>query len=256
MIKKINFIGAGNVATHLANKISKRIEIKTVFSKSISNAEELASQVNSIGVNQLTDLSVDVDLNIICLKDDAIENAVNFLPKDIPVVHTSGSIGINVFNSFSKYGILYPLQTFSKNSSLDVSSIPFLIEGNSNDYTNALLEFCKNNLSAHIHLADSELRKQIHLSAVISNNFLTALLRESEVILQQNDLDLSILKPLLFETLKKSFDKNPLESQTGPAKRLDYNVINSHIQLLENEKLKQLYQLLSDLIIEQQKTIL
>lgn len=256
MIKKINLIGAGNVATHFGKNLNKKIDIKTVYSHSIENAQNLAGQISSKGVNQISDLSLDVDLNIVCVKDDAIKDIVLSLPTSIPIVHTSGSIGMDVFSSFKNYGILYPLQTFSKNSDLLISKVPFLLEGNSESFVNDLITFCKNNLSIHTQVADSKTRQQIHLSAVISNNFMTALLRESEIILNQNNLDVSLLKPLLFETLKKSFENHPLESQTGPAKRLDFKVMNSHLQLIEQEKLKQLYQLLSELIIEQQRTIL
>jgi predicted short-subunit dehydrogenase-like oxidoreductase (DUF2520 family) len=256
VIKSVNIIGSGNVATHLGKNLCGQIDVKTVYSHSIINANILAEEVNSIPVNQISDLSIDVDLNIICLKDDIINQIIHKLPKEIPTVHTSGSIGIDVIKSFEKYGILYPLQTFSKHSDLLMSEIPFLIEGNSNAFTNELKTFCENNLSAHTQITDSKTRQQIHLSAVLSNNFITALLRESEIILNQNNLDLSLLNPLLFETLKKSFDSSPKESQTGPAKRLDYKVINSQLQLIESEKIKQIYQLLSELIIEQQNTIL
>jgi predicted short-subunit dehydrogenase-like oxidoreductase (DUF2520 family) len=255
MIKKINLIGAGNVATHLGKNLFGKIDVKTVYSNSIFNAQNLAKQINSKGVNQLKDLSSAVDLNIVCVKDDAIEIVIKELPKNIPIVHTSGSISINSLVEFENYGILYPLQTFSKNRVLQMDDIPFLIESNSTGFEHILIDFCQRNLSLHTQVANSDLRKKIHLSAVISNNFMTSLLVESEKILNKEGLDLSLLKPLLFETLKKSFDINPKKSQTGPAKRLDYKVINAQLQLIENEKIKQIYQLLTELIIEQQKTI-
>ena len=111
MIKRVNIIGAGNVATHIAKHLFRKVKICSNYSKDINNAYELANMVDSIGVDDLKNICDNVDLNIIALKDDVIAIFSDLLPKDIPVVHTSGSIKIDVFNGFNDYGILYPLQT-------------------------------------------------------------------------------------------------------------------------------------------------
>ena len=254
MIKTINIIGSGNVGTHLALYLKDKVNIKTIFSQSIVNAEKLADKINSKPINHLADLHQNVDLNLICVKDDIIGDLAVQLPINIPVVHTSGSISINVLSRFTNYGILYPLQTFSKTSRLDVGAIPFLIEASSDYFYDELYQFCINNLSSNIIKANSDLRQQIHLSAVISNNFMTALLVESEKILKKNNLSLQLIKPLVQETINKSFNNSPLNAQTGPAKRKDLQIIKKQINLIDNDKLKQIYQLISELIIEQQST--
>jgi predicted short-subunit dehydrogenase-like oxidoreductase (DUF2520 family) len=248
MIKKINIIGSGNVATHLAKHLSGKIEICSVYSKDILNATILAKKINSTPVDKISDLCTDVDLNIVMVRDDVVIQIANDLPKHIPVVHTSGSVNIDVFNAFENYGILYPLQTFSKNINLEIENIPFLLEGNSELFTSKLIQFCQENLSTNYHVANSEVRSEIHLAAVISNNFLTALLSESEEILIRSGLSLDILRPLMEETLRKSFDVGPNASQTGPAKRNDNKVIEYQTNKINNPKMKEIYRLMSELI--------
>ena len=59
------------------------------------------------------------DLFIISVKDDFILEVIKHI-KDTktPIIHTSGSVDVNVFSRHESYGVLYPIQTFSKNTSL------------------------------------------------------------------------------------------------------------------------------------------
>jgi predicted short-subunit dehydrogenase-like oxidoreductase (DUF2520 family) len=184
------------------------------------------------------------------VNDSAVKDIAKRLPKDLPIVHTSGSIPIDVFSGFKNYGILYPLQSFSKASSLDISLIPFLLEANNSLFENSVIEFCKQFLSKNVHITTSQLRSEIHLAAVISNNFITHLLAESESVLKSNDLSLDILSPLITETIKKAFEIGPVNAQTGPAKRNDTVVMEKQIERISNSKLKKIYKLMSELIQE------
>jgi predicted short-subunit dehydrogenase-like oxidoreductase (DUF2520 family) len=68
----------------------------------------------------------------------------------------------------------------------------------------------------------------------------------SQHILQQNSMSFDLLKPLIVETINKAIEIGPHNSQTGPAKRGDNNIISNHIEFLnEDEKLAELYQLIS-----------
>jgi len=245
---KVNIIGAGNVATHLVHHLHGVVEISTIYSRNLSNAKKIADEVNSTGVNDLKNVDFGADLTLIIVNDDAVKKIAEKLPKDMPVVHTSGSIPIDVFIDFENCGILYPLQSFSKGSELDISSIPFLIEANNANFENTIIEFCKKFLSKTIHITTSEIRSEIHLAAVISNNFITHLLAESESILKSNNLSLDLLSPLITETVNKSFKIGPFNAQTGPAKRNDVKVLNKQFNRISNLKLKTIYKLMSELI--------
>ena len=51
-------------------------------------------------------------------------------PNEGTWVHTAGSMPMALFAGHAKhYGVCYPLQTFSKTRTVDVSKVPFFIEG-------------------------------------------------------------------------------------------------------------------------------
>lgn len=245
---KVNIIGTGNVATHVVNHLNGTIEISTIYSRNIESAEKLANGIGALAINNLSDIDVNAALTIVMVSDSAIKNIALQLPKDMPIVHTSGSVTIDVFSDFKNYGILYPLQSFSKDSVLDVSLIPFLLEANNSWFENVIVEFCKQFLSENIHMTTSQLRSEIHLAAVMSNNFITHLLAESESVLKSNGLALDILKPLITETIDKAFKIGPSNAQTGPAIRNDVGVMEKQIAKITNPKLKEVYKLISELI--------
>ena len=251
VIKSVNIIGAGNVAFHLAKNLNKEIQIVNVYSRTFENALSLA---NEFGGNAIQDLSkiISADLTIISVVDDAIMDVISQLPSDLNVVHTSGSRGVEVLSKFSESGVFYPLQTFSKSKSVNISDVPFLLEASTSDFYASLEAFCNSNFSNNVQFADSEKRGVIHLSAVLTSNFLNHLIAESKELLESSNVDYKVLQPLLQETVRKAFENDPVLAQTGPAKRKDAGVLKKHEDMLSNEKLKKVYQLLSQLIIEKQ----
>jgi hypothetical protein len=66
--------------------------------------------------------------------------------------------------------------------------------------------------------------------------------------LRGTHIPFSALLPLIDETAKKVHTLSPREAQTGPAIRGDKNVMQHHVEILQNEKLKELYQMVSELI--------
>lgn len=215
-ISSVNIIGAGNVGSHLFEHLSSRVEEMTLFSRKEGKS--------------LNDLPI-ADLNIICVKDDAIQKVAQQLNKNIPTVHTSGSVDLIVLDGFDHYGILYPLQTFTKNRAIDLSNTPFLIESNNSEFTRVLESFAKSHFSSKVLIADSALRSKIHLSAVFAANFTTYMLQISEDIL--GEIDAKILEPLVNEVVSKTFDLGAAKALTGPAVRGDQETINKHLNKLK-----------------------
>lgn len=96
-IKKISFIGSGNVATNLAHAFfNKGIKIESIFSRKLENAEKLAETVDAKAVNKICELTKKSDLYVISVTDDALDNVIEDLHKcfgrKINCVHTSGSV--------------------------------------------------------------------------------------------------------------------------------------------------------------------
>ena len=65
---------------------------------------------------------------------------------------------------------------------------------------------------------------------------------------KDGDLDFEILKPLINETVDKIHKLDPIESQTGPARRNDQNIIEMHVNMLENKEHQNLYKIISKMI--------
>ncbi len=246
---KVAIIGSGNVGTHLAlSFFQNKIGVSSVFSQNIDHAITLAQKIDSVGVDHVSQMDFNVDLVIIAVKDDAIEDIVTLIPKTCAVVHTSGSVDISALTKFQQYGILYPLQTFSKQKTVDFSEIPILLEANNARFYTFLAMLSELSLSKHLYDVNSEKRAKIHLAAVIANNFSTQLMVESAKILNEIDLDLSIIKPLIRETIDKIFTNGPKNALTGPAIRGDQSIIDKQIEMLDGDDMKEVYLLMTKLI--------
>lgn len=244
-INSVNIIGAGRVGLTLIKLLDgSGVKIKSVMT---SRSLEIIFKQDFRTVTKVEELDPEVDLNIICVKDDAIGELVKRMPKRIPAVHTSGSVSISVFEGFQKSGIFYPLQTFSKDRDLELKSSYFLLEA-SGEFEQELREFCENYFTNNILFCNSEQRKKIHLAAVFANNFINHLLLCSKEILDQEEIDFKILEPLVKETISKAFDVGPLTAQTGPAVRNDLLTLKNHLEMLKDENLKNIYKLLTESI--------
>jgi predicted short-subunit dehydrogenase-like oxidoreductase (DUF2520 family) len=252
LLKTVTIIGSGNVATHLGKSLLKKgCSINQVYSQNKDNAYELALALNAMPCDDPKFITDESDLYIICIKDDFIAEVANRLDlKNKIVVHTSGSIAMDVLAHFDNYGIFYPLQTFSKETEVNISEVPFCIEANNTDTQDQLLALAKV-LSNNVYEINSEQRKKIHVAAVFACNFSNYLYSISEDILNENNMDFDILKPLIIETAKKIQYNSPKDVQTGPAKRNDQEVLKNHINLLAKTKdYQDIYSLITDNIIK------
>ena len=252
MNTKISVIGSGNVAWHLAKKLfACGYSINAVFSRNLNNAKLLAKQVETQAVDNLAMIPTS-DLYLFSVKDDAYREIIEIFPKTTAIcVHTSGSLEMNILAKLSdNYGVLYPFQSFNKGKSVNFENVPFCVEA-SNSYTeNVLLDMAKH-LSPKIHLVNSEQRVYLHLAGVFACNFTNAMYAIAQQILQQNNMDFNIVLPLINETAEKIKNLYPIDAQTGPAVRNDTNIINKHIKMIKNNDLKELYQLISQIIQKQ-----
>ncbi|MDX1349303.1 MAG: DUF2520 domain-containing protein [Putridiphycobacter sp.] len=251
MINTVSIIGAGNVATVLGKTLfNNGIKIVNICSRSLNRTEELAVICRAKAITRIDELDSDIDLLIVAVKDDAIQDVVSQVKMSVPIVHTSGSVGISVFRNVENHGILYPFQTFSSNRTIEISEVPFFIEASTNEFEVILNEFVRVTMSKNVYNFDSASRAKIHLAGVLSNNFTTQLIIEAAYILDSINVPFTILKPLIEETVKKIFDEGPEKALTGPAKRGDNMIIKKQLASIENKKLQEIYRLMSELIME------
>lgn len=254
-IKKISFIGSGNVATHLAKAFSKQgVTIQQIYSQTCDNSEILAWQSNSLYICDLNELNLDVDLLIFAVKDEVIKELSQFILKkkpDMKIVHASGTVGLDVFEGAENVGIFYPLQSFSKTKKLNLNDVPFLITSKNETLKNALKKLA-GLLSNKVYEYTDEQRKHLHIAAVFVNNFANHLFALAQDYCEQHQLDYQLLLPLIRETIYKIDTLAPKDAQTGPAKRKDQEIINKHLQILseEDEHLFRIYREMTDSILK------
>jgi predicted short-subunit dehydrogenase-like oxidoreductase (DUF2520 family) len=234
--KKIVIIGSGNVATHLAKiLIKKGHEIVQFIGRNEIALKDLSLKYLVSFTTDFTKLNTNADIYLICVSDDEIEQVAKQLKlKDKLILHTSGSVSLNSIQQISsKTGVLYPLQTISKDDKLKWSKIPLLIEGFNKEVEQEIMQFAST-ISKKITVLNSNQREKMHLAAVMVNNFSNHLSTLANEFLEKEKAPyFKLLFPLMQQTIKKSKNLNPSLSQTGPAKRNDKKVISKHLGLLK-----------------------
>ena len=247
----IVMIGAGNVATHLGKAFHEAgCHIKMIYSRTQESAKELAESIGCPYTTDITSTDSDADIYIVSLKDSVLETILPQLVKCNPnalFVHTAGSVSINIWKGLTaRYGVLYPMQTFSKQRKVDFNNIHFFVEANSKEDTDLLIKIASL-LSSHVFEASSEQRKYLHISAVFACNFTNHMYAICEHLLTSQGLPFSAMLPLIDETAEKVHHLSPVSAQTGPAQRDDHNIMNSHLDMLEEEpRISELYRLISE----------
>jgi len=244
-------VGSGNVATHLAHALKNHsIEIVEVFSDKIENAKCFASEINCFVVESLNKLKP-TDLIIIAVPDSKIEEVSLQLPEnDSLVVHTSGITNMASLSGINRFGVLYPLQTFSRQRTVEMLEVPFCIEAHNEEDCKLLLELASK-LSNNVKMVSSEQRKVLHLAAVMVSNFSNHLYALANEILEKSYLEFDFLLPLIKETALKAADVHPHDAQTGPARRNDVSTLEEHLEMLkEFPEFRETYKLLSEQIIK------
>lgn len=248
-------VGSGNTATVLCAVINKSgHEIVQVASRNIAHAKQLADDYQA-GFTSLTEEHfAEADIYIIALNDAALENLQKITGlKNKLIVHTAGSVSIDALKERSAtYGVLYPLQTLSKQND-HLPEIPFLVDGNNKETLHRILGFAKT-LSENVTEADDTARLNYHVAAVFVSNFTNHMYALAEKFCTQERIDFKNLMPVISEVTNRLARHSPFLTQTGPAMRDDVYTLNKHLQALgAHPDLKYVYLKLSESIIKTHK---
>ena len=240
---RVVLLGAGNVAAHVLKAFSttEKVNVVQLYARS---KESLLPFKNVVATTDTISDLVKADAYIIAVTDDAIgEVSAALSLKNALVVHTSGSADINALLESHRKGVFYPLQTFTKGTTVDFSTIPICIEAEHNEDL-LILEKLASSISKAVYFIDSKQRESLHVAAVFVNNFTNHLYHIGQEICNQNTVPFEVLKPLIQETANKIKTMAPIDAQTGPAKRKDFGTITKHLHQLPSNY-KDLYSLLT-----------
>lgn len=250
---RITLFGAGNLAINLAKALTQTgYRIIQVYSRTTESAEWLANRLNATAITNPADFDHSTDVAIFALNDSALQPVLEQIEFSGQLaLHTSGSMSLDVFKEKAEhYGVLYPLQTFSKSRSIKFHEVPLFIEASSaRDLAN--LKMLAESISARVQVADSLQRRQLHLSAIFANNFVNHFYALAGELIKKSGFTFDVLKPIIHETALKALETdNPATVQTGPAVRLNQEIIEKHIEMLASRPdLQNLYTFATNSIV-------
>ena len=272
----ITLVGSGNVATWMAQRLqgSSGFPVTQVYSRKIENARRLAALSGAEAIDDIKALNPDNQIFIFALADNAYEEILPQLPFRLPMAFvTSGTVSCQCLKDYAdRYGVIYPLQTFTKSQDMRALEVPLCLESDFvRDDKERQHSCCCNNLpqecgspyelmwelarelSPICHEVSEAQRARMHVAAVFACNFSNAMYQIAYKLLEENGLPFDILIPLLRQTVEKVSQMPPAEAQTGPAVRGDWNVMRAHLAELEDERLQELYRMMSEIIMKEKR---
>lgn len=251
---KITLIGAGNLATNIGKALVKNGHyIMQVYSRTLESAATLASLTGGVATNKTSAISDEADVYIFALKDSVLPGIIEQIGTNISngkvFIHTAGSVSIDCFRTkVEHYGVLYLMQTFSKARDVDFTNIPCFIESN-DKYADRIIRTLAESVSRIVYELSSDKRRYLHLAAVWACNFSNHCYTIASELLEKCEIPFDVMLPLIDETARKVHTLLPKNAQTGPALRYDENIINSQIELMEDDLLlRRIYEEMSESI--------
>jgi len=228
--------GAGRIATHLGKRLrAKGLRIAQVLNRTAEPARILASELRADWSDDWSDIDRNADWVLVAVRDDAIQRVGEALAPFVPGVlatHTSGATPGTVFAPFfERYGVFYPLQSFSMERTPVWSKVPFCVDARS-EADVVLLKKIAKSIGNLVYRVTDDQRAVLHIAAVFANNFANHCFAIAEKILEEKDLPFELIHPLMEETLAKALLESPAKMQTGPAARGDLDSMLRHLEWL------------------------
>ncbi len=256
LLPKFAIIGSGNVAHHLCQAFKQNnMNLCQIFSRNISKGSGLAKQAGIEFISDIHQLDDDIDVFVFAITDTAIGEVLATREwNQKMLVHTAGSISIDVFKGFSpNYGVLYPLQSFSSFRTMNYSDIPFCIEANNADNLESVRSLARS-ISSKIYEMNTDQRQHLHLTAVFVSNYVNHMFSIAQQLSKEKNIPFDIYHPLIRETIAKALESDPVAGQTGPARRNDQPILARHTKMLESHPdWQKIYTFVSQSIINMYK---
>ena len=125
---RVVLIGSGNLAYHLHKALLGAQDISLVGLVA-RRPEALADFEATLPKRKLGTTPDSADVFILAVADSAIAEVMShYKGKDGLFVHTSGAMGLEVLEGAPRQGVLYPLQTFSRERAIEFQKVPLCIE--------------------------------------------------------------------------------------------------------------------------------
>ena len=246
---KVIIVGSGNVAEAFARALKATSnEVVQVYARNRERGEAVAAIAGCEWCCDPTTLKV-ADIYLLCVSDRAIKEVAASLPfsANAIVAHTAGCGTLEMLPEGVHRAIVYPFQTFSAGRAVDFSKIFLFIEAQDEATHSKATEFAMT-LTENVRPANAALREKIHLTGVLTSNFVNNMYATATEVLADAGLDFDVVAPLIAETAAKALEsKNPSQVQTGPAVRGDIGTLERHRRLIgDNTTLRKMYDIISE----------
>ncbi|WP_116127415.1 DUF2520 domain-containing protein [Lewinella sp. IMCC34183] len=248
-MSRIVIVGNGHLAWHLGGVLGpERARIVSRDPGSASEHRLVVSDYESLRHEGPEAVFLAVPDNHIATTS---ERLTGYLPADIPVFHTSGATPAARISAFFDHrGVLWPIRSLRRGEVVtDWRDLPLVIYG-STDTAAEYLRHLAGRLSDTVAWLDDGQRAQLHLAAVFSNNFVTALYEVAYQLCAQEDIPFELLLPIIRNTAGQQDGRRPADRQTGAAARGDTATMERHLSLLDRPAYRQLYREISALILQ------
>ncbi len=230
-----SIIGTGNIAWFFGQRlVAGRHHCVGVYGRNTREAEELAQALIADKHGAISDVADDdADICLIAVSDTAIGDVAGKLSfEHTMLIHTAGAVGLDSIQKAAKdCAVLWPVYSILKSNMPDHRNIPCAWEG-STKKAESYVQSVGHAITDVLFEAKYEQRKWLHLSAVLSNNFINHLMAVCEQVCAENDLPFSTLTPIIEQTFDRIKHASPKKLQTGPAVRRDTTTIAAHENLL------------------------
>ena len=163
------------------------------------------------------------------------------------VVHTSGNITSSVLNPLKEKGAsvasMHPIQTFRKGDGPSRFEQIFVsLQGDQN--LCQFLEKMAGEMKARSVFLNPKQKSLLHIAAVFSSNYVTALMHKLEMFLNDAGIEegINVLEPLVKQTINNIYEKGAADSLTGPISRGDFESVKKHLDSIKHDpSLRELY---------------
>jgi len=228
-------IGSGNMATFVASRMQAAGH--TCAGAWSRNVESMAALCAEYGLPQLpafSDIHDGPDALILAVSDAAIPDVAKQLQlRRTTIIHTAGSVPLNVLAiAAERSAVAWPVYSIRSAALPQHRAFPAVIEANGTYALQVVREFAKALCDTAYEAGPGE-RRWLHLAAVMGNNFVNHLLGVTTDLCAAHQLPVSLLQPLIEQTVASIRTQHPAAIQTGPARRHDLGTIAQHESMLD-----------------------
>ncbi len=168
-----------------------------------------------------------VDALLLCVSDGAIEAVASSVePGSAPVIHVSGSRGLDVLAGHRRKGSVHPLMTLpdaERGAARLRDRCRFAVAGD--PVTGELVDA----LGGTAFEVPDERRALYHAAASVAAGHVVALAAQVERLAKAAGVPSDAYWPLLLAAVDNMVETDPAGALTGPAARADWDTVRAHV---------------------------